>query len=83
MVVMGDQPFPEPVGDLLRNAQFAVPDDVPALLVKYARRLGALDAAIFLVDYEQRVLAPLPVPGGPDREAVAVEGTLAGRASAP
>ena len=80
MVAMGDQPFPEPVGDLLRDAQFAVPDDVPALLVKYARRLGALDAAIFLVDYEQRVLAPLPVPDGPDREAVAVEGTLAGRA---
>lgn len=77
---MGDQPFPEPVGDLLRDAQFAVPDDVPGLLVKYARRLGALDAAIFLVDYEQRVLAPLPVPGGPEREAVAVEGTLAGRA---
>lgn len=80
MVAMGDQPFPDPIGDLLRDAQFAVPDDVPALLVKYARRLGALDAAIFLVDYEQRVLAPLPVQGGPDREAVAVEGTLAGRA---
>ena len=80
MVAMGDQPFPEPVGDLLRDAQFAIPDDVPALLVKYGRRLGARDAAIFLVDYEQRVLAPLPVPGGPDREAVAVEGTLAGRA---
>ena len=80
MGVMGDQPFPEPVGDLLRDAQFAVPDDVPGLLVKSARRLGALDAAIFLVDYEQRVLAPLPVPGGPDREAVTVEGTLAGRA---
>lgn len=80
MVVMGDQPFPDPVGDLLRDAQFAVPDDVPGILVKHARRLGALDAAIFLVDFEQRVLAPLPVPGGPEREAVAVEGTLAGRA---
>lgn len=80
MVVMGDQTFPDPVGDLLRDAQFAVPDDVPGILVKHARRLGALDAAIFLVDFEQRVLAPLPVPGGPEREAVAVEGTLAGRA---
>jgi len=46
----------------------------------HARRLGAVDAAIFLVDYEQRVLTPLPEPGGPDREAVTVEGTLAGRA---
>src|SRR5205807_2589512 len=49
-------------------------------LSEHARRIGALDAAIFLVDYEQRVLTPLPRPGGPDRQAVAVEGTLAGRA---
>jgi hypothetical protein len=80
MGVVGDPGSPEPVGELLRDAQFAVPDDVPGLLTKHARRLGALDAAIFLVDYEQRVLTPLPVPGGPGREAVAVEGTLAGRA---
>src|SRR3954470_6341610 len=66
--------------DLLSDAQFAVPEDVPGLVSSHARRLGAVDAAIFLVDYEQRVLAPLPEPGGPEREAVAVEGTLAGRA---
>ena len=70
----------EPVVDLLTDAQFAVPDDVPGLVTKHARRLGAVDAAIFLVDYEQRVLTPLPEPGGPEREAVTVEGTLAGRA---
>jgi Stage II sporulation protein E (SpoIIE) len=77
---VGDNPSSEPVGDLLVDAQFAVPDDVPALLARHARRLGAADAAIFLVDYEQRVLTPLPEPGGPEREAVSVEGTLAGRA---
>jgi len=77
---VGDRNSPERVADLLADAQFAVPDDVPGLLTKHARRLGAVDAAIFLVDYEQRVLTPLPAPGGPDREAVAVEGTLAGRA---
>ena len=80
MGVVGDPGSSEPVGELLRDAQFAVPDDVPGLLAKHARRLGAVDAAIFLVDYEQRVLTPLPVPGGPDREAVSVEGTVAGRA---
>jgi hypothetical protein len=73
-------PSSEPVSDLLADAHFAVPDDVPGLLADHARRLGAHDAAIFLVDYEQRVLTPLPRPGGPDREPVAVEGTLAGRA---
>jgi hypothetical protein len=77
---VGDQFSPQPVGDLLSDARFAVPDDVPGLLAEHARRLGALDAAIFLVDYEQRVLTPLPSPDGPEREPVAVEGTLAGRA---
>lgn len=77
---MGSDPTSEPVSDLLASAQFCVPDDVPGLLTHHARRLGALDAAIFLVDYEQRVLTPLPRSGGPDRHAVTVEGTLAGRA---
>ena len=77
---MATHPSPEPAGDLLTDAQFAVPDDVPGLLAKHAQRLGAVDAAIFLVDYEQKVLTPLPRPGGPERQAVAVEGTLAGRA---
>ncbi|HEY0399607.1 MAG TPA: PP2C family protein-serine/threonine phosphatase [Acidimicrobiia bacterium] len=73
-------PSSEPVRDLLADAQFVVPDEVPGLVSEHARRLGALDAAIFLVDYEQRFLTPLPRPLGPDRLAVAVEGTLAGRA---
>lgn len=67
-------------GDLLAHAHFAVPDDVPGLVAEHARRVGCSDATIFLVDYEQRVLSPLPHPGAPDREQVAVEGTLAGRA---
>ena len=72
--------LPSDPSDLLADAQFAVPDDVPGLLSAHARRLGALDAAIFLVDYDQRVLTPLPRAGGPNRQAVVVEGTLAGRA---
>src|SRR2546423_10170040 len=77
---MADFDPPGPPGDMLADAQFAVPDAVPGLLAKHAQRLGAVDAAIFLVDYEQKVLTPLPRPGGPERQAVAVEGTLAGRA---
>ena len=80
MDVVGDHLSFQPDGDLLSDAQFAVPDDVPRLVSKHARRAGARDAAIFLVDYEQRVLTPLPRPGGPERESVTVEGTLAGRA---
>jgi hypothetical protein len=73
-------PSSEPVADLLSDAHFAVPDAVPGLVAEHARGLGATDAAIFLVDYEQRFLTPLPRPGGPLRETVAIEGTLAGRA---
>jgi hypothetical protein len=80
MVAVGDHPSSDPASDLLTGARFAVPDDVPALLARYARAVGAADAAIFLVDYEQRMLTPLPEGGGPDRDAVTVEGTLAGRA---
>jgi len=75
-----DTPSPDPVGEVLSAAQFAVPDDIPGIVVAHARRLGALDAAVFLVDYEQRVLSPLPMPDGPERQACTVEGTLAGRA---
>lgn len=67
------------VGDLLLSSQLIVPDDVPALLVQHARRLGAVDAALYLVDYEQRVLVPVPNLGGPVREEVAIDATLAGR----
>jgi hypothetical protein len=77
---MPPDPSPGEPGDLLAAAQFAVPDAVPGLAADFARRLGALDAAIYLVDYEQRMLIPLPRPGAPERHAVAAEGTLAGRA---
>jgi serine phosphatase RsbU (regulator of sigma subunit) len=80
MGVVAPDPSSESVRDLLSEAQFVVPDAVPRLLSEHCRRIGAVDAAIFLVDYEQRVLTPLPRPGGPDRQPVMVEGTLAGRA---
>ena len=65
--------------DLLRTSHLAVPDDVPALVVEHARGLGADDAAVYLVDYEQRVLVPVPNPGGPERHEVVIDTTLAGR----
>jgi hypothetical protein len=66
------------VTDLVQASHLAVPDDVPALLVEHARGLGAEDAALYLVDYEQRVLAPVPNSDGPDREEVLIDATLAG-----
>src|ERR687884_2081622 len=66
------------VTDLVQASHLVVPDDVAALIVEHARGLGADDAALYLVDYEQRVLAPVPNSGGPDREEVLIDATLAG-----
>ncbi len=67
------------VANLLQATHLAVPDDVPALIVQHARGLGAEDAALYLVDYDQRVLVPVPNRHGADRELVVIDTTLAGR----
>ena len=69
----------EDVVGLLKASHLAVPDVVPALIAEHARRLGAEDAALYLVDYEQRVLVPVPNRHGADRELVVIDTTLAGR----
>ena len=66
------------LGDLLRASHLAAPDDVPMLIVEHAEDLGAEDTALYLVDYEQRVLVPVPNREGPVREEVVVDTTLAG-----
>ena len=65
--------------DLVQASHLLVPDDVPVLLLQHARSLGADDAALYLVDYEQRILAPVPHPDGPHREEGVIDTTLAGR----
>jgi serine phosphatase RsbU (regulator of sigma subunit) len=65
--------------DFSRASHLTVPDDVPVLIVKHARGMGAHDAALYLVDYEQRMLVPVLVRGGRAREEVVIDGTLAGR----
>lgn len=54
-------------------------DELPAVVDKAARILGAVGATIFVVDYDQLELVPL-VPAGATADSVAVDGTLAGRA---
>jgi hypothetical protein len=49
------------------------------LIVHHAKGLGAGDAALYLVDYEQRVLVPVPNRDGERREEVVIDTTLAGR----
>jgi len=70
---------PQQIVDLLTASHLAVPDDLPMLIVDHARRLGPNDAALYLVDYDQRNLIPVPNRHGTDRGPVAIDTTLAGR----
>ena len=64
--------------DFSRASHLIVPDEVPMLMVKHARGMGAHDAALYLVDYEQRLLVPAPMRGGRARDEVVIDSTLAG-----
>jgi stage II sporulation SpoE-like protein len=46
----------------------------------HARSIGARETVIYLVDYEQATLVPLPGAGVPERQELAIEATMAGRA---
>lgn len=65
---------------LLRASHLAGPDDLPDLVTGAAHELGATRAVAYVADYDQVLLVPLVPPGGPGGEALAIEGTLAGRA---
>ena len=65
---------------LLRRSHVSGPDEVHDLVASCARLLGAVETVLYLVDYDQALL--IPVPGGESgsREQVRVDGTLAGTA---
>ena len=69
---------------LLRSTHLAGADDLPVMVSGAGAQLGAVDAQLYLVDYDQVLLVPLSAAGDPPgavaREPVAIEGTLAGRA---
>lgn len=65
---------------LVPSSRLASPTDVPRIILEHARRLGAVDANVYLVDLDQRLLVPLPHPEGKPREPLGIDGTLAGRA---
>ncbi len=46
--------------DLSRTLGLADPDDLPEMMVAVASDLNATNLVVYLVDYEQRVLEPLP-----------------------
>jgi stage II sporulation SpoE-like protein len=70
----------EPLISLLRASHLLAPDDLAAAVAAHAARLGVLETVLYLADYEQVTLLPLPGSGVPPRQELPTEGTLAGRA---
>jgi serine phosphatase RsbU (regulator of sigma subunit) len=75
------QPDPTAVlGELMRRARDAGPGQLASLVADAAAAIGLADAVIYLADYGQTRLMPVPYAGMPARLPLGVDGTLAGRA---
>ena len=68
------------IGDMVRRTHRTAPGDLASLVAGSAAAAGLADTVIYLADYGQTRLLPLPYPGMPPRVALGIEGTLAGRA---
>jgi serine phosphatase RsbU (regulator of sigma subunit) len=70
----------EPLRSLLHGSHLLAPDDLAATVAAHARMVGARETVLYLADYEQATLLPLPGTGVPERQELPIEGTMAGRA---
>ncbi|HEU5107470.1 MAG TPA: PP2C family protein-serine/threonine phosphatase [Micromonosporaceae bacterium] len=70
----------EAVRRLLERGYRARAEDLPAALMEVAPLLGVEKLCFYLVDYEQTALRPLRDDDSSARQALSVEGTLAGQA---
>lgn len=65
--------------DLLAGSHLMEPSGLTDLVARTAVGFGALQTVIYLVDYEQLMLTPLPQKAAVVREVLSVEGSVAGR----
>lgn len=66
--------------ELIEVAGGAAVEELADLVARAARRMGLGEAVVYITDYEQRRLVPLPGRDLPVRAPVAIDGTLGGRA---
>ncbi|MBM7807617.1 serine phosphatase RsbU (regulator of sigma subunit) [Geodermatophilus bullaregiensis] len=70
----------DPIRALLRAAHHLPATGLGAVVTGQARRLGAREAVVYLADYAQHVLVPVPGEGVPGRQELTIDGSVAGRA---
>jgi serine phosphatase RsbU (regulator of sigma subunit) len=68
------------LGELVRRTRGTGPSQLAPLVAELGATAGMADAVIYLADYGQTRLMPLPYTGMPARLPLGVEGTLAGHA---
>ena len=68
------------IGNLLDRSHTTAPQDVPQLAAEELYRVGAVDVAFWMQDYDQLVLHALDIPGQPTAQVEAIDGTVAGAA---
>jgi serine phosphatase RsbU (regulator of sigma subunit) len=68
------------LGELVRRTRDSGPGRLAPLVADCAASAGLADAVIYLADYGQTRLMPVPYEGMPVRLPLGVDGTLAGRA---
>ena len=72
--------MPDALRSLLLACHLLAPDELAATVGAEAARLGVREMVLYLADYEQATLLPVPGAGVPERPELSIEGTLAGRA---
>jgi hypothetical protein len=65
---------------LLQQCRGARPEDLPDMTMRVAPVLGVREIVVYAVDYSQAQLVPFTGRTTPPREALLVDGTMAGRA---
>ena len=68
--------------EVLRRVHLGAPDDLARILAEEARRIGIDALTVYVVDYEQQTLIPVPSPDAPAGAPSSIRGTVAGRAFA-
>jgi Stage II sporulation protein E (SpoIIE) len=66
--------------ELLYRTHLSAPAELARHAADAARAIGATRVVVYLVDYEQTRLVPLPAPDAAADEAVSIQGSVAGRA---
>lgn len=70
----------DPIRALVRASHHLPADRLATVVAEHARRLGTLGAVVYLTDYAQHELVPVTGDGVPDRPALTIDGSVAGRA---